>query len=157
MAYDIYRFGPYGDITLRFISRAKREYLSYDALKNEDKLILQLVCHAVLQIGYSESNPDYTKVEKQRKKNKWFLKCSEQDEYYTWEKNKIGILKPLKKTAVFTCAAYDLIYEGELILSMCEGIDYNYEIVILQMKKLGECADSILESALKHAEQYGRR
>lgn len=154
MEYDIYRFGPPGDMELSFVSNAKRLYSSYEKLEDKDKLILQLVCHAIIQIKYTEQNL-YRKGDPVGVK--WLLRCHEQDEYYAWERNRRRIIKPIKKTSVFTYPAYDLIFEGEVILSLQENANEKYEVVILKMEKVDACSELILANALQHAEQYGRR
>lgn len=153
MSDGVYCFGPTDDICVDFKPKAKEQFMSYAAPPNVKALMVQLVCHAILQMSEGTNGKRLNGAAN----NVWVLKCVEQDNYIRHEVDEVtGEIIPVKRTAHYTFPIYDLIYEGSLVFSMKEGYD-SFTISFVDFERLNDFIDSFLDSALEHASRFGRR
>ena len=155
---DFYRFGPTGDINIIISSECRKQI---GALKGETCLILQLVCHAILQLKTAdhkkESPRDSFIMEEHTWNNLWQLTCIEDADYYGYEyDSESKQMKEVPQHSSFTFAIYDLTYEGHLVFSLQEAMN-GYVIQYVDLQGLDLIIESLIDKALEHAERFGRQ
>ena len=141
-----YKFGPLAEIDIRFSSSF--QLLSgcvYTDCSQYVKTLLQLICHAVKQLRqFSDGSIEVRLVEESKD---W--------EYPT--KEAVLLNQPVLVTRMFTCARQQILYGGNVVCSLREGMDCDCYIEYLDPQKIDFWIDHLLECALKHCKQYGRR
>ena len=146
-----YEFGPLYDMDIRFTrSFESQAGTSYDRCGNGAQLIFQLLCHAVHQLQYIETNG--WRLDKIEEMSEWEYPTpgpGETLEFVVTHKDPILVTRPL------TYAKYQITVEGRLVLTLREGQDCDYLIDYYDPDN-DYWLESVFDCAQDHCKRFGR-